>query len=276
MRRQERGPQARSGSKALGATIHPTAIVDPKAELGRGITVGPYSVIGRDVVIGDGCELMSHVTIQGATVIGKDNRFFPHCCVGGEPQDKKYKGEPESRLQIGDRNVIREFVTLNRGSVHGGGVTRLGNDNWIMAYSHIAHDCQVGDWTIFANASTLGGHCVVEDRVYLGGFTAVHQFCTIGTLTMTGGQTMIAQDVPPFVIASGNRVRLFGVNRIGMERAGIPAEEVQNVERAYRLFFRSKLSAKEGLARIDAELTGSPLAQRFARFIRESKRGICR
>ncbi|MFI5400499.1 MAG: acyl-ACP--UDP-N-acetylglucosamine O-acyltransferase [SAR324 cluster bacterium] len=262
--------------KPLAPAIHPTAIVDPKAEIGQDVSVGPYSVIGPGVVIGDGCELMNHVTIQGPTVIGKDNRFFPHCCVGGDPQDKKFQGERESRLQIGDRNVIREFATLSRGTAHGGGVTRLGNDNWMMAYTHIAHDCQVGDATIFANASTLGGHCVVEDRVYLGGFTAVHQYCTIGTLTITGGQTMVAQDVPPFLIASGNRVRPFGVNRIGMERAGIPAEEIQNVERAYRLFFRSKLSAKESLARIEAELTGSPLARHFVRFIRQSKRGICR
>jgi UDP-N-acetylglucosamine acyltransferase len=276
MRIQEQDTHGMTDGKPHDPAIHSTAIIDPKAELGRGVSVGPYSVIGPDVVIGDGCELMSHVTVHGPTVIGKDNRFFPHSAVGGEPQDKKFKGERESRLQIGDRNIIREFVTLNRGSVHGGGLTRLGDDNWIMAYCHLAHDCQVGNQTIFANASTLGGHCVVEDRVYLGGFTAVHQFCTIGTLTMTGGQTMIAQDVPPYVIATGNRVRLFGINRIGMERAGIEAGEIHSVERAYRLFFRSKLPAKEGLARIDAELGGSPLAQRFAQFIRESKRGICR
>jgi UDP-N-acetylglucosamine acyltransferase len=257
-------------------SIHATAIVDPRAELGRNVTVGPYSVIGPGVVLGDGCEVMSHVTLHGPSVIGKENRFFPHCAIGGEPQDKKFQGEPESRLAIGDRNIFREFSTVNRGSVHGGGETRIGDENWIMAYCHVAHDCQVGNLTIFANASTLGGHCVVEDRVYLGGFTAVHQFCTIGTLTMTGGQTMIAQDVPPFVIATGNRVRLFGVNRIGLERAGIPDEEIRNVEQAYRIFFRSKLSAKEGLARIEAELGASAHAQRFAQFIRNSKRGIAR
>jgi len=276
MRIQEQGSQGMADGKTHDPAIHPTAIIDPKAELGRGVTVGPYSIIGPDVVLGDGCEVMSHVTIHGPAVIGKENRFFPHCAVGGEPQDKKFKGERESRIQIGDRNVIREFVTINRGSVHGGGLTRVGDENWFMAYCHVAHDCHVGNLTIFANASTLGGHCVVEDRVYLGGFTAVHQFCTIGTLTMTGGQTMIAQDVPPYVIATGNRVRLFGINRIGMERAGIADDEIRNIERAYRLFFRSKLTAKEGLARIDAELPDSPLVKRFSQFIRESKRGICR
>ena len=276
MQIQQEGARGMTDSENAGPAIHPTAVIDPKAELGRGVTVGPYSVIGPDVVLGDGCELMSHVTLLGPCVIGRDNRFFSHCAVGGEPQDKKYKGERESRLQLGDRNVIREFVTINRGSVHGGGLTRLGDENWIMAYCHIAHDCQVGHGTIFANASTLGGHCVIEDRVYLGGFTAVHQFCTVGTLTMTGGHTMIAQDVPPYVIATGNRVRLFGINRIGLERAGLPAEEIRKVERAYKLFFRSKLSAKEGLARIEAELGDSPSVGHFTRFIRESKRGICR
>lgn len=272
----QEGARDVTGGKTQDPAIHPTAIVDPKAELGRGVTIGPYSVVGPDVVLGDGCELMSHVTIHGPTVIGKDNRFFSHSAIGGEPQDKKYKGERESRLEIGDRNYFREFSTINRGSVHGGGLTRLGDDNWIMAYCHVAHDCHVGNSTIFANAATLGGHCVIEDRVYLGGFTAVHQYCSIGTLTMTGGHTMIAQDVPPYVIATGNRVRLFGVNRIGMERAGLPEQEIKNIERAYRLFFRSKLSAKEGLARIAAELGDSPATARFTQFIRESKRGICR
>lgn len=276
MQIQEEGARGMTDGKSQHPAIHPTAIIDPKAELGRGVTVGPYCVIGADVVLGDGCELMSHVTLQGPSTIGKENRFFSHCAIGGDPQDKKFKGERESRLQIGDRNIFREFSTVNRGSVHGGGVTRLGDDNWIMAYCHVAHDCQVGNATIFANASTLGGHCVVEDRVYLGGFTAVHQFCSIGTLTMTGGHTMIAQDVPPYVIATGNRVRLFGVNRIGLERAGLSDEEIRHVERAYKLFFRSKLSAKEALARIDAELGASAAVIRFTRFIRESKRGICR
>ncbi len=257
-------------------SIHPTAVIHPKAELGRNVSIGPYCVIDAHVVIGDDCELMSHVTIQGRTSIGRRNRLFSHCAIGGDPQDKKYQGEPESRLSVGDDNVIREFATINRGSSHGGGLTRIGDGNWIMAYCHVAHDCRVGNLTIFANGSTLGGHVTVEDRVYLGGLTAVHQFCSVGTLTMTGGQTMIAQDVPPFVIAAGNRVRLYGVNRIGLERAGFPPEEITALQHAYKIYFRSRLAAKEALARIDAELGASPAVQQFSRFIHDSKRGICR
>jgi UDP-N-acetylglucosamine acyltransferase len=276
MRQQTESARGMSEGKGKHPAIHPTAIIDPKAELGRGVRVGPYCVVGPAVVLGDGCELVSHVTIHGPCRIGADNRFYSHCAVGGDPQDKKYKGEPESSLVLGDRNVVREFATINRGSPHGGGATRIGDDNWIMAYCHVAHDCHVGNETIFANAATLGGHCTVEDRVYLGGFTAVHQFCSVGTLTMTGGHTMIAQDVPPYVIATGNRVRLFGVNRIGLQRAGVTEAEIGAIERAYRLFFRSKLGAKEALARIDTELGSSPAVTRFTRFIRDSKRGICR
>jgi UDP-N-acetylglucosamine acyltransferase len=263
-------PQDKAGS------IHPTAIVHPKAELGARVTVGPYCVIGADVVIGDDSELASHVTIESGTTLGRGNKLLGHCAIGGDPQDKKYHGEPNSRLEIGDNNLIREFVTVNRGSPHGGGVTRIGSGNWIMAYCHVAHDCQVGNDTIFANASTLGGHCTVEDRVYMGGFTAVHQFCTIGTLTMTGGHTMIAQDVPPYVIASGNRVRLYGVNKIGMERAGLTAEQIRDVQTAYKIFFRSKLPAQQALDQIDKEFPAAAAVQHFSQFIRNSKRGICR
>jgi UDP-N-acetylglucosamine acyltransferase len=257
-------------------SIHPTAIIHPKAQLGARVTVGPYCVIGAGVTLGDGCELHSHVVIEGPTIIGRGNRFFSQCAIGGDPQDKKYGGEPESRLVIGDGNLFREFVTVSRGSAHGGGVTRIGSRNWIMAYCHIAHDCTVGDDTIFANAATLGGHCTVEDRVYMGGFTAVHQFCTIGTLTMTGGHTMIAQDVPPYVIASGNRVRLYGVNKIGMERAGFTPEQIAEVQGAYKLFFRSKLAAQEALERIEQQFPASAAVRHFTEFIRASKRGICR
>jgi UDP-N-acetylglucosamine acyltransferase len=262
-------------SNAIGL-IHPTAVIHPKAEIGRHVSVGPYCVIEANVRIGDGCELLSHVVVQGPATIGIENRFFSHCVIGGEPQDKKYRGEPESRLEIGDRNLFREFVTVNRGSSHGGGVTRIGSENWIMAYCHVAHDCTVGDSTIFANASTLGGHVTVEDRVYLGGFTAVHQFCSVGSLTMTGGHTMIAQDVPPYVIATGNRVRLFGVNKIGLQRAGFDAKEIADVQAAYKIYFRSGLGAKEALDRIAAELDRSRTVSHFADFIRKSKRGICR
>jgi UDP-N-acetylglucosamine acyltransferase len=262
--------------KTKSGKIHPTAVIDPSAKLGSNVRVGPYCVIGADVVVGDDCELASHVTLRGPTVIGKGNRFFDHAAIGGDPQDKKFQGEPESRLEIGDNNYFREFVTINRGSVHGGGLTRLGSDNWLMAYCHMAHDCDVGNNTIFANNTILAGHVTVEDRVYMGGFTGVHQFCRLGTLAMTGGHTMIAQDVPPYVIAAGNRAKLYGVNKIGLQRAGIAAEETRSVQKAYKLYFRSRLAAKDAMARIEEELKDSPMAQHFLAFIRASQRGILR
>jgi UDP-N-acetylglucosamine acyltransferase len=262
--------------KVEAAQVHPTAVVHPKARLGKSVVVGPFCVIDAGVEVGEGSELISHVTLHGPMVLGRRNRVYPFASLGQDPQDKKYRpGEP-SALEIGDDNVIRESVTINRGTGGGGGVTRVGSRNWIMAYCHIAHDCQVGSDTVFANCATLGGHVHIGDCAYLGGFTAVHQYCSVGEMTMTGGHTMIAQDVPPYVIATGNRVRLFGVNKIGLERNGVPAEEIQAIEKAYRLYFRSRLSSEEGLAAIQAQLSGSERALRFAAFIRESKRGICR
>lgn len=256
--------------------VHPTAIVHPEAELGRGVTVGPYSVIGAQVSIGEGSEVMNHVSIQGPTVIGRRNRFFPYGSIGQDPQDKKFEqGEPSS-LEIGDDNVIRESVTLNRGTGEGGGVTRIGHKNWIMAYCHVAHDCRIGNETIFANNATLGGHVTIGDNVYLGGFTAVHQFCAIGELTMTGGHSMIAQDVPPYVIAVGNRAGLYGVNRIGLERAGLAKNEITAIQQAYKIFFRGKKTAVEALSAIEAELGHSPHVMNFVAFIRASTRGIVR
>lgn len=261
---------------AQGPEVHPTAIVHPEAELGRNVTIGPYSVIGPRVSIGEGTEVMSHVTIQGPTVIGRRNRFFPYGSIGQDPQDKKFEvGEPSS-LEIGDDNVIREFVTLNRGTGEGGGVTRIGDENWIMAYCHVAHDCRVGNEAILANNATLGGHVSVADRVYLGGFTAIHQFCSIGELTMTGGHTMIAQDVPPYVIAVGNRASLYGINRIGLERAGLARNEITALQQAYKIFFRKGYTAAEALKAIEAEQGHSPHVMNFVAFIRASTRGIVR
>jgi UDP-N-acetylglucosamine acyltransferase len=263
-------------AKVQAAQVHPTAIVHPKARLGKGVSVGPYCVIEAGVEIGEGTEVMNHVTLQGPLVLGRRNRVFPFASLGQDPQDKKFRpGEPSS-LEIGDDNVIREYVTINRGTKGGTGVTRVGDRNWIMAYCHIAHDCQVGNDTVFANCATLGGHVHVDDFAYLGGFTAVHQFCSVGEMVMTGGHTMIAQDVAPYVIAVGNRVRLFGINKIGLERNGVPPEDIKAIQEAYRLYFRSKLSSEEGLAAIESKLAGSSYAQRFAAFIRNSKRGVCR
>jgi len=268
--------EAQQRPRHASGDIHPTAIIDPAARLGRNVAVGAYAVIGAGVSLGDDCEVMHHANLQGPLTAGRGNRFYPFCSVGMEPQDKKHEEGGRSELVLGDDNIIREFVTINRGSSDSAGVTRVGSHNWIMAYCHIAHDCHVGDHTVFANGATLGGHVTVADRVTLGGFTAVHQFCSIGTLTMTGGQTMIAQDVPPYVIATGNRVRLYGINKIGMERNGFTRAEIAAVNKAYKLFFRSRLKAEEALARIEAELGGSLHVRRFAAFIRASKRGICR
>jgi UDP-N-acetylglucosamine acyltransferase len=265
-----------SQAKGDAPSVHPSALVDPKARLGRGVTVGPFCVVGAEVELGEGTELTNHVTVQGPAVLGKRNRVFPYASIGQDPQDKKFRRGERSRLEIGDDNTIRECVTINRGTEGGGEVTRLGHRNWIMAYCHIAHDCQVGSDTVFANCATLGGHVSIADFAYLGGFTAVHQFCAVGEMTMTGGHTMIAQDVPPYVIASGNRVKLFGVNKIGLERNGVTPEEVKAIERAYKLFFRSRMGAEEALAAIEAQLAGSPRALLFAAFIRGSTRGVCR
>lgn len=256
--------------------IHPSAYVHPKAKLGPGVSVGPFSIVDADVEIGAGTEVQNHCTIQGPTVIGAGNRIFPYCSIGLDPQDKKYEGQGNSALVIGDHNTFREFVTIHRGTPTGRGTTRVGSENWIMAYCHIAHDCQVGSDTIFANGATLGGHVTIADKVLLGGFTAIHQHCSVGEVAMTGGHTMIARDIPPFVLASGNRVKLYGVNKVGLERNGFSPEEIENIRKAYKLYFRSKLSAREGLARIEVELCHSPAVRNMVAFIRQSKRGIAR
>jgi UDP-N-acetylglucosamine acyltransferase len=256
--------------------IHATAIVDPGAEIGEHVSVGPYSVIGPRVRIGEGCEIGNHVTILGPTLIGPGNRFFSYASIGQDPQDKKFHGEANSYLEIGAGNTFREYVTVNRGSEAGGGTTRVGDSNWIMALCHIAHDCHIGSHTVFANGTTLGGHVRIGDRVTLGGFTAIHQFCAVGELAITGGLTKVTQDVPPYVTADGNPVKPYGVNRVGLERNGVPPEEMEAIERAYRIFYRSHLTAKEALAKLAEELGHSPAAAKFAEFVKTSQRGVCR
>ena len=266
----------REAGPEIGEDIHPTAIVHPETVIGSGVSIGAYSVIGAGVTIGDNTDIMNHVAIHGTTRIGTGNKFYPFCAVGMDPQDKKYEFQGRSELEIGDGNVFRESVTLHRGTPNAGGITRIGNGNWILAYCHIAHDCQVGDFTLFANAATLGGCVSVGDRTYLGGFTAVHPFCSVGEVAITGGHTMIAQDVPPYVNATGNRAKLFGVNKVGMERAGYSKKEVSDMKAAYKIFFRKKLPAEEALVRLAAEFSDSEPVRRFIDFIKQSKRGICR
>jgi UDP-N-acetylglucosamine acyltransferase len=229
--------------------IHGPAVVDPAAEVGPNVQIGPYCVVGAGVRIGGGCQLDAHVVIEGPCEIGPDNRFHPFASIGGPPQDKKYRGEPTS-LRIGAGNTFRECVTVNRGTVQDQGCTEIGNDNWIMAYVHIAHDCRIGDHTIFANTTNLAGHVQVDDWAILGGCTQVHQFCQIGAHAMTGAGTVLLHDLPPFVMASGNTAEAHGLNAEGLRRRGFSAERIQTLRRAYKLLYKQGLGFEEARAQI--------------------------
>jgi UDP-N-acetylglucosamine acyltransferase len=255
--------------------IHQTAIVHPGARLGENVSVGPYSIIGEHVQIGDNTEIGPHVVIEGHTTIGRDNRIFQFSSLGAVPQDKKYANEP-TRLEIGDRNIIREFCTFNLGTIQDGGVTRLGNDNWIMAYVHLAHDCQVGNNTIFANNAQLAGHCHVDDHAILGGFTVVHQFVRIGAHSMTGMGTILFQDLPPYVTAAGNTASPYGINSEGLKRRGFSSEAVMALKRAYRAIYKSGLTLEEAKAKLEADVAKHPEYQLLLDFLAVSKRGIVR
>ncbi|TCP12151.1 acyl-[acyl-carrier-protein]--UDP-N-acetylglucosamine O-acyltransferase [Crenobacter luteus] len=255
--------------------IHPTAIVDPKARIASDVEIGAYSIVGPNVSIDSGTWIGPHVVIEGHTSIGKNNRVFQFCSLGAAPQDKKYAGEP-TRLEIGDNNTIREFCTFNVGTAQDVGVTRLGNDNWVMAYVHMAHDCQVGNHTIFANNATLAGHVHVGDWVILGGFTSVHQFTVIGDHAMTAFSSAVAQDVPPFVMAAGNRAKPAGINAEGLKRRGFSPEAIRAVKNAYKAIYRQGLSYEDARARIEDEATRVPELAPFTRFFALSERGIIR
>jgi UDP-N-acetylglucosamine acyltransferase len=258
-----------------GAAIHPSAVVDPSARLGPGTTVGPYGVIGPEVSLGPGCDVGPHVVIRGPSTIGARCRFFPFACIGEDPQDLKYGGE-RTTLEIGDDNVFRESVTVHRGTAGGGGVTCIGSGNLLMAGTHVAHDCQVGSRVIFANAATLAGHVTVEDGATIGAFSGVHQFCRVGRHAYIGGYSVITQDALPYVLTVGNRARSFGINVIGLERKGFAPEAIEALKRAYRILFRSRLTLKAGLARLDRELGGCEEVRLLAAFIRGSTRGVIR
>ena len=237
------------------ASIHPSALIDPAAELAPDVQVGAHAMIGADCVIGPGCVIGANAIIEGPTRLGRDNRVHSFAVVGGAPQDKKYAGEPTA-LEIGDRNTIREYVTINRGTVQDVGVTRLGDDNWIMAYVHIAHDCQIGSHVTIANTVNLAGHVVLEDWVTLGGYTGVHQFCKIGAHVMTGIASVVVQDIPPYVLAAGNSASARGVNAEGLKRRGFDANDIALIKRAWRILYRSGLTladAKASLANLAAE-----------------------
>lgn len=256
-------------------SIHPTAIVHEGAKLAPGVSVGPYSVIGEHVEIGEGTVIGPHVVIDGHTAIGRDNRIFQFSSLGEVPQDKKYDGEP-TRLEIGDRNVIREFCTFNCGTVQDAGATRVGNDNWIMAYVHLAHDCQVGNNTIFANNAQLAGHVKVGDFAILGGFTVVHQFVHIGAHAITAMGTIVLQDIPPYVTAAGNTAKPYGLNTEGLKRRGFGSDTLAGLKRAYKTLYKSGLTLEQAKLSLKDQLADCPEIQPMLEFLEASGRGIIR
>jgi UDP-N-acetylglucosamine acyltransferase len=255
--------------------IHATALVDRAARIAADVEIGPYTVVGPDVEIGAGTRVGPHCVLTGHTRIGAGNWIAQFCSIGEAPQDKKYSGEP-TRLEIGDNNTIREFCTLNRGTVQDAGVTRIGSDNWIMAYVHIAHDCQVGNRTIFANNAQLAGHVHIEDDVILGGFTLVHQFCRVGTHAITGLGTVVLQDVPPYVKASGNPVHPYGINSEGLRRRGFTAEAIAALKRAYRSVYRAGHTLEEAQAALASQADECPEVRPLLEFLAKPGRGIIR
>jgi UDP-N-acetylglucosamine acyltransferase len=257
------------------AQVHPTAVVHPGARLHETVEVGPYSIIGEKVTIGAGTRVAPHVVIEGRTTIGERNRIFQFASVGGAPQDLKYAGE-DTQLIIGDGNTLRESVTLNIGTVGGGGVTRVGNNNLFMAYSHVAHDCVVGNGCIIANSVALAGHVQLEDSVILGGLSAVHQFTRLGKHAFIAGGSMVVMDVPPYCTAQGDRAELAGLNVVGLQRHGFTEEQIGRIKEAYKILFRSKLQLAEAMDRLKAEMGGQPEIDYLVDFVSQSKRGLTR
>jgi UDP-N-acetylglucosamine acyltransferase len=257
------------------AQVHPTAVVHPGARLHETVEVGPYSVIGEKVTIGEGSRVGPHVVIDGRTTIGARNRIFPFASVGGAPQDLKYAGE-DTQLIIGDGNTLRESTTLNIGTAGGGGVTRVGNNNLFMAYSHVAHDCVVGNGCVIANSVALAGHVVLEDSVILGGLSAVHQFTRLGKHAFIAGGSMVVMDVAPYCTAQGDRAELAGLNVVGLQRHGFSEEQIGRIKEAYKILFRSKLQLAEAVAQLKAEMGGQSEIDYLVDFVSQSKRGLTR
>jgi UDP-N-acetylglucosamine acyltransferase len=258
------------------AVVHPTAIVSGDAVLAGDVEVGPYAVVGPNITVGDGTRIGAHTRIEGPAFIGSRNHFYGHASIGSPPQDLKYQGE-RTELAIGNDNVFREFVTVNRGTAGGGGVTTIGGQNFFMAYSHVAHDCHVGSNTVFANNATLAGHVEIGDFATIGAFTAIHQFCRVGEHAFIGGFTVATLDVLPYVKTVGSRpAKTYGVNTIGLERKGIPPETIEALQRAYRILIRSKLKLDDALMQIESELSLYPEARYLVEFVRNSQRGFIR
>ena len=259
----------------MSTRIHPSAVIAPGAELAEDVEVGPFAVIGAQVRIGRGSVVGPHATIEGRTTIGEENRIFQFAALGAAPQDLKFRGE-DSALVIGNRNRIREFATIHPGTEDGCMETRIGDDNLLMAYTHVAHDCILGNRNILANGTQLGGHVIVESFAVLGALSGVHQFVRIGESAMIGAGSMVSQDVPPFCNATGDRAKLHGLNLIGLERRGFTAQQISAIKRAYRAVFRLGLKTAEAIRKIRADEPGIAEVERFAAFIESSKRGVCR
>ena len=255
--------------------IHSTAVIDPRADLGVDVQIGAYAVIGPGVVIHDHVEIMHHAVVEGHTQVGEGTRCFPFSMVGGEPQDRKYRGEP-THLVIGRNNVFREGVTVHRGTVGGGGTTRIGDDNFFLNHSHVAHDCVVGNGCVFSNPAAIAGHVEVYDHAILGGMAGIHQKARVGTRAMVGAGAMAAQDVPPFSIVQGDRARIYGVNLTGLRRARFPSSTIDALRQAFRILFQQGLPMSAALERLEGTAPDVPEVHLLLAFIRASRRGICR
>lgn len=254
--------------------IHPAAFIDPKAHVDPTCAIGPYCVVGEGVELGENCELMSHVVIHGPAKIGSHNRFFPFCAIGGEPQDLSYKGE-ETRLEIGSHNVFREYVTVNRGTVKGGGVTRIGSHALLMAYAHVGHDSMIGDHAMMVNGATLAGHVVLEEWAVVGALSAVHQFTRVGAHAYIGGGTIVTKDVLPFAkCATPREVKTYGLNSVGLQRRGFSEERIGKIHHAFRVLLNSKLNTTQALERLKSEADRGEDVDMLVRFIEDSERGI--
>jgi UDP-N-acetylglucosamine acyltransferase len=250
------------------------AVIAPSARLGRDVRIGPFAVVGEEVELGDACVLHAHAAVSGPARLGKGNVVHPFCSVGGDPQDLTYQGE-RTELVVGDENVFHEFVTVNRGTAKGGGVTRIGSHNLFMAYAHVAHDCVIGDYTVFTNGATLAGHVTVEDWAVVGAFCPVHQFCRIGKHSYIAANTVITQDVPPFSkVVAPRDTKCYGVNSVGLERRGFSKERVKAIEQAFRLLLRSKLNTSQAVEKMKATLNGSVDVEELIRFIESAERGL--
>lgn len=258
-----------------GLNIHKTAIIHPDAKIGGGVMVGPYSVIGPNVNLGDGVKVGSHCVIDGNTTIGKNCQFFSGSVIGSSPQDKTFNGDDNVSLIIGDNNVVREYVTINTGTVKGGGKTVVGNNNLFMAYAHVAHDCIIGNYCVMANCGTLAGHVTLEDNAVVGGLSAVHQFVRLGRLSIIGGCSKVVQDIPPFSMCDGHPAKVYSLNLVGLKRANIPSKTIRVLKEAFRLLFHSGLSKITAIAQVENEVEPCPEVEHLIFFAKTTKRGLC-